>query len=256
MRLGWKILLPISLGFVILYAGIYYDKIYSIFYEYYFPIINLQRKNFEFQIFWEEFYTLLSNKQKLWHNFRIHEWYLYGWNWTQYGRPQIIYNYLNNIDEILKQWNLVKKGINLYWEVRANKIFKIEKYDWVSEVININKRYDLKLIVKEERVLAWRKLREIILLELNNNKTTNVVEKSNNNNINIIENNNNNILDISFLKKVPTEPKSLKTVEEMAQNLDWNNVTNFDYYEIKRLEKIINRIDWQNLEKEIIEIKN
>ena len=28
MRLGWKILLPISLGFVILYAGIYYELLY------------------------------------------------------------------------------------------------------------------------------------------------------------------------------------------------------------------------------------
>ena len=29
MRLGWKILLPISLGFVILYAGIYYYLFYN-----------------------------------------------------------------------------------------------------------------------------------------------------------------------------------------------------------------------------------
>ena len=27
MRLGWKILLPISLGFVILFAAVYYDKV-------------------------------------------------------------------------------------------------------------------------------------------------------------------------------------------------------------------------------------
>ena len=291
MRLGWKILLPISLGFVILYAGIYYDKVYSIFYEYYFPIISLQRKNFEVCQFWAEFYNILHNKHKLWHNFKLNEWYLHGWNWTQYGRPQIIFKYFNNIEEVLKQWVVIKKGTNLYLDVRSNNIFKDEKYEGVLQVINVNKRYDLKLIVKEERASAWRKIREAILMEINNHKeemvknsnivesnnivensniveSNNIVENSNivesnniveNSNIvesnNIVENSNivesNNILDISFLKRVPIEPKILRTIEEKAQELNWDNIAKFDYNEIRRLEKIIKRIDWPNLEQEI-----
>lgn len=252
MRLGWKILLPISLGFVILYSGVYYDEIYTIFYEYYYPISNLKEKNLEFYNFWNEFYeNSLNNKHKLWHQFSFLEWRSHGWNWTQLGRLNILksLNVTNNVEHIYSQWYNLKKGINLYWEVKNNNVFKVDEYLWLPEVFEIKTKFDMNLIIRE-RQLYLRVLIEEIKAE-----------------------------HLAWMEKLKMEEQMIKAVPEVSaekesaiitevpvvnehisnelltrsQNLNWKDIKKFDYYEIKRLTKVVRIIDWSKLEIELIQ---
>jgi NADH-quinone oxidoreductase subunit H len=200
MRLGWKILLPISLGFVILYAGIYYDKVYTIFYEFYYPINSLYKKDYKFDRFWLNFYSVLYNRIGSWHEFNFLEWKFYGWNWTQFGRPNVLKSVNNDTFELFKEWKILKKGTKYFLHIKTNKIFFMEQYQWLPEITNIQKRFHVNLILRERGV-------------------AHITE-------------------------------TLPIPENLEGDINWEKIKKFDYYEMEKLEKIVQNINWEELEKE------
>lgn len=214
MRLGWKILLPISLGFVILYAGYYYDRIYTILYEFYYPIEKLHKRHDKFTIFWLEFYNTLYNNSNInWNEFNFLNWKNYGWHSTQYGRLSIS-KFLNNnytTYDIFNYWKSIKRGIKLYWKVRADSILKNEKYISLIEVENIYRRFVINSLPKERGMEAW-------------------------------------------VPRVKDIDLNIINLEVNQENLDFDKIKKFDGEEMKKLEVIVNRIDWEILEKNIEEL--
>lgn len=205
MRLGWKILLPISLGFVILYAGVYYDKVYTIFYEFYYPIEKLYKTDEKFDNSWLNYYNVLYNRIGLWHEFNFLELKFYGWNWTQYGRPNVLKTLNNDIFKIFEEWKTLKEGTYYFYKTKTNKIFFMEQYEGLPEITQIQKRYHVNLILRERGV--------------------------------------------GYITE------TLPISENLESDINWEKVNNFDYYEIKKLEKVIQNINWEELEKEVNSIE-
>jgi NADH-quinone oxidoreductase subunit H len=220
MRLGWKILLPISLGFVILYAGIYYDRVYTIFYEFYYPIDCLHRQNYKFYAFWIEFYKILQNQKGLWHEFNYLEWKFYGWNWTQFGRPHLIKVENSNSDDLFFQWKSINEGVSLFLDIKTNKIFFMEKYQWLPEITEIRKRFDVNFILRERGV--------------SHRIETLPVPES-------LEG------DINWDKIKNFDYYEMEKLEKIVRNINWEELEN----EQERQLEIIRNINWEELEKEV-----
>lgn len=220
MRLGWKILLPISLGFVILYAGYYYDRVYTIFYEFYYPISSLYRKDYKFYNFWLNYYDVLHNRIGSWHEFNFLEWKFYGWNWTQYARPNILKTVANDPYEIFKEWKVLKKGTNLFYHIKTNKIFFMEKYQWLPEITQIQKRFHVDFILRERGVAH---ITETLPISEN------------------LEG------DINWEKIKNFDYYEMEKLEKIVRNIDWEELEK----EQERQLEIIRNINWEELEKEV-----
>ena len=238
MRLGWKILLPISLGFVILYAGIYFDKFYAFYNEaYFFPEINLKDKHIKYLEFWSKFYTkFIINNNKLWHEFKFLEWQLYGWNWTQVGRPSNIIkeNFIENswnFKQILDHFISLKKGTNLYWEIRFDKVLlhRNPVFWKIPDVISIALKFNMHFNCVRlhawcieyfvEHVIKWASIDRWKVEGLPVKKMYFINEPFN----------------IKFwIPEVPSPSKFLQW-----ENLEWARIKKYDYIEMARLWKLI-----------------
>lgn len=221
MRLGWKILLPISLGFVILYAGYYYDRVYTIFYEFYYPINSLYRKDYKFYRFWLDFYDVLYNRIGLWHEFNFLEWKFYGWTWTQYGRPNVLKSLNNDTFELFKQWKILRKGTNLFLDIKTNKIFFMEKYQWLPEITQVQKRFHIDLILRERGAVHSKEVLPI---------PENYLEG-----------------DINWEKIRKFDYYEMQKLEKVIININWEEL---EKNEKRQIEQIVN-INWEELEKEV-----
>lgn len=165
MRLGWKILLPISLGFVILYAGIFYFRVDLILSKYYLPIKQ----------YWEQNEYFLNASNNLYFLYKSNM----DWNIMKKNTLHLIYhteynNLLidnwkkNNISEIFNQWNIVHTIEKYYWEIKTGEVLTTNKYP--INTINVKKFFNTNLAVKEIQnwIISEKRLKDIVqvLIEL------------------------------------------------------------------------------------------
>jgi NADH-quinone oxidoreductase subunit H len=146
MRLGWKILLPISLGFVILYSGFFYFRLFSFYYHILIEKLGLDE------------YELMHNAEKLYncYNFFI-DLNLIKQNNINFQLNDLS-NYQNviikswkktrNLEEIWEQFQIIQKMQEYFLEVKSNKIFKMKKYCDDYIVSSLNRKYNLSYIKK------------------------------------------------------------------------------------------------------------
>ena len=149
MRLGWKILLPISLGFVILYSGAFYYFLSPEFDEPVRRLLKTEKKLiFECEIFsnlYNSFTEFMIFKQKK-ISLEFHSLYFY--------QNILLETWLNvrNAAEIFGEVDLIRKIDKYYWKVRGNKTFtNIEYYKirnfWVKEQLDfLDSKYSLKRV--------------------------------------------------------------------------------------------------------------
>jgi NADH-quinone oxidoreductase subunit H len=146
MRLGWKILLPISLGFVILYSGFFYFRIYLIYYGYFYLIdetlsheyewIENARKLYNFYNFFLDLNIIKQHKLNLQLN-DIHSYQNViekAWKKTR------------NIMEIWDEFQIIKKMEQSYLDAKSSKIFKMKKYYYDQIVYSLNLKYNVSLL--------------------------------------------------------------------------------------------------------------
>jgi hypothetical protein len=149
MRLGWKILLPISLGFVILYSGAFYYFLSPEFDEPVRRLLKTEKKLiFECEIFYDlynSFIDFMIFKQKK-ISLEFHSLYFY--------QNILLETWLKvrNAAEIFGEVDLIRKIDKYYWKVRGNKTFtNIEYYKirnfWVKEQLDfLDSKYSLKRV--------------------------------------------------------------------------------------------------------------
>jgi len=149
MRLGWKILLPISLGFVILYSGAFY---YFLSPEFDDPVRRLLKTEkkliFECEIFYDLYHSFIEfmifKQKKI--SLEFNSIYFY--------QNILLETWLKvrNAAEIFWEVDLIKKIDKYYWKNKGNKTFtNIEYYKirnfWVKEQLDfLNSKYSLKKI--------------------------------------------------------------------------------------------------------------
>ena len=150
MRLGWKILLPISLGFVILYSGAFYYFISPEFEEPVRKLLKAEEKlSCQCELFsdlYNSFIEFIMFKQKK-ISLEFHSLYLY--------QNILLETWLKvrNAGEIFWEVDLIRKINKYYWKARGNETFtNIEYYKkrnfWVKEDLNfLYSKYSLKKVI-------------------------------------------------------------------------------------------------------------
>jgi hypothetical protein len=144
MRLGWKILLPISLGFVTLYSGFFY---FSIYYMYYDALIEEALYNhYEFRRYATEMYHkyFFFFDVMAWKQGKIHI------NFNDLSAYQNLFikawRKLKTLEEIWEEYQLIFKMEKHYWAVKASKIFTMKKYQDDYIVTKLRYYYDVSFI--------------------------------------------------------------------------------------------------------------
>jgi NADH-quinone oxidoreductase subunit H len=157
MRLGWKILLPISLGFVILYSGFFYFKIYLIYYEYYYLIDQTLLDEFE----WLESAGKLYNFYNFFLDLNIIKQHHLNIDLNDVHSYQNIivktWKKTKNIIEIWEEFQIIKKIEHYYLDIKSSKIFKMKKYFKDSIVYELNTKYNvsiLKSIIQDKNIFC------------------------------------------------------------------------------------------------------
>jgi NADH-quinone oxidoreductase subunit H len=150
MRLGWKILLPISLGFVILYSGAFYFFLSPDFDDPVAKLIKTENKLLHdceiFSSLYNSFIEFMIFKQKKF-SLEFHSLYFY--------QNILLETWLKirSAGEIFGEADLIKKMNKYYWKNRCNKTFtNLEYYKlrnfWVKEKIDfLDSKYNLKRVI-------------------------------------------------------------------------------------------------------------
>lgn len=160
MRLGWKILLPISLGFVILYTGEFYSEICLIYQKFYNPVRLLMIDDHDYLKVLNDFFILY--KTEIIRNNFI---------WAQiFGDIQFLCETYNIQDiifpkkyddmilsvwekkglvDVLKHWEIITDLNRKHWKIKNNEIFKLEQYQCYSPVDEVRERFVTKEIINK-----------------------------------------------------------------------------------------------------------
>lgn len=144
MRLGWKILLPISLGFVILYSGYFYYKVYLILYEYYYLINIASLQEYDWMLSGKDLYNLYQIQLDL----NIFKQNRMNLNIDNLYNNLILKNWKENRNmiKIFEEFNIMKKIEINYLDVKGSKIFKMKKYRYDCLVSTLKDKYDINVI--------------------------------------------------------------------------------------------------------------